>query len=238
MLVGAVGERGDGLRPAHAIDLAHPGKLGRHQHQRVEHSLRRRHHHGDAGNAGDLGRQGIHQDRARIARRAARNIEPGGSDRRPALPELDAERVSIEVVLGQLPLVMVEDTVMGELKRLKRLLVHLGPRRLDLGWRDPDANLAQVEAVKGEGEIDQGCIALGAHARDDGGDLIVDVGGLLALLREKRLEAILEIRVGSLKPHGHGAGVRSRSRRARCPRRARRPDAQACSACATRGPNP
>ena len=85
---------------------------------------------------------------------------------------------------------------MGELERGKRLLVHLGPRRFDLAWRDPDANFAQVEAIIGEGEIDQGFVALGAHLADDGGDLIVDVCRLLALLREKRLEAVLEIRVG------------------------------------------
>jgi hypothetical protein len=58
---GAVGERGDGLCPADPIDLVHAGKLGRHQHQRVEHTLWRRHGHDDAGNARDLRRKRVHQ---------------------------------------------------------------------------------------------------------------------------------------------------------------------------------
>ena len=36
----AVSERGDRLRAAHAIDLAHAGELGRHQHQRIERTFR------------------------------------------------------------------------------------------------------------------------------------------------------------------------------------------------------
>ena len=104
--LGAIGKGGDRLRAADAVDLRNAGDIGRHQHQRIDDAARRRHHHDDALDAGHPGRHGVHQHRARIARRAARHIEPDRLDRRPARAEFDAGGIGIAVVLRLLPLVM------------------------------------------------------------------------------------------------------------------------------------
>ena len=45
MVCRAIGERGDRLRAADAIDFIDAGELCRRQHQRIEHAIGRRHHH-------------------------------------------------------------------------------------------------------------------------------------------------------------------------------------------------
>ena len=130
--LGAISERSDRLRAAEAIDLIDAGKRCRHQNERIERAFKRRHDHDDALDAGDLGWHGVHQHRARIARGAARHIEPSRGDRSPALPELDAGRVDVAIVFGKLPVVVVEDALMRELERCERPGVDPGSRRFDL----------------------------------------------------------------------------------------------------------
>ena len=65
----------------------------------------------------------------------------------------------------------------------------------------------EIELVVAQRELDERFIALFAHPRDDGGDHVVDVGRLLALLRKQRLEAVLEIGISAVKPLGHGERV-------------------------------
>ena len=116
--LGAVGKRGDRLRAADPVDLRHAGDVGGDQHQRVDLALRRRNGDHHPLDAGDLGRHRVHQHRARIARRAARHVEPDRLDRRPARAELDADRVDIAVVGRALPLVMRLDALARETQRL------------------------------------------------------------------------------------------------------------------------
>ena len=67
--------------------------------------------------------------------------------------------------------------------------------------------MREIELVVAQRELGERGVALGAHPRDDGGDRVVDVGRLLALLRKQRLEAVLEIGISGVKPHGHGERV-------------------------------
>ena len=83
----AVGQRSDGLRTTkgeHAIDA---DQACGSQHQRILLATRRRHHHDQFADAGHLGRQGIHQHRARICRLAARHIQADAIQRRDLLSE-------------------------------------------------------------------------------------------------------------------------------------------------------
>ena len=59
---GAIGERGDRLRAADAIDSLNPRQPRRQQNQRVHLAVRRRRRDDEAGNARDLRRDGVHQD--------------------------------------------------------------------------------------------------------------------------------------------------------------------------------
>ena len=128
--LGAVGERGDRLGAADAIDLIDAGEAGGDQHQRVDLAVRRRRHHHDPLDAGDLRRNRVHQHRGGIGRRPARHIEPDSLDRRPSRAEFDTQRVRIAVVIGHLAAVMIGDAVARE--RQRRPLLG-GDRRLGRG---------------------------------------------------------------------------------------------------------
>ena len=104
----AIGERGDRLRAADAIDLIDAGDARRGEHQRIDMAVRRRHDHRQPAAARDLRRHGVHHDRGRIARRPAGNIEPDRVDRPPAPAELDPERVGETKVGGLLAAVKVQ----------------------------------------------------------------------------------------------------------------------------------
>ena len=133
--LGAVGERGHGLRAADAIDLVDAGELGRRQHQRGELAVRRRHHHDQPRAAGDLGRHRVHQHRRRIGRGAARHVKPDRFDRGPARAHFDAERVGEALVVRLLAQVIGLDAVARELERGERLAA----RRISPPPRSPSA---------------------------------------------------------------------------------------------------
>src|SRR5262245_42383943 len=116
---------------------------------------------------------------------------------------------------------------MRKLQCRERLGIDQGTRSRKLSGCDPNACQAQIDAVISLSQIDQRRIALLAYAGDDRGDLVVDVGGLFALQSKQSLEAVLEIGAAASEPQGHGAALRSRSCRARRPRRIRRPRSSA-----------
>ena len=62
-LRGAERQRGNRLRAADAQHLGNTGQPCRRQHQRVDRAARRRRHHHQPFNAGDNGRNGVHQHR-------------------------------------------------------------------------------------------------------------------------------------------------------------------------------
>ena len=126
---GAVGERGDRLRAADAIDLGDAGEPRRREHQRIDPAVRRRNRHHDPRAARDLRRNGVHHHRRGIARGPAGHIEADGLDRRPAPAELDAERVDEGDVGGLLALVIGEHAIVGEFERAERRAARKRPRR-------------------------------------------------------------------------------------------------------------
>ena len=90
------------------------GEPGGCEHQRIELSVRRRHHHDDPGHARDLGGDGVHQHGRWIRRRAAGHVEADGLDRGPAMAELNPERIGKALVLGQLAAVIGLDPLARE----------------------------------------------------------------------------------------------------------------------------
>ena len=114
---GAVGQRRHGLRAADPVDLVDAGDRGGGEHQRVDGPVGRRDHHDDAADAGDAGRDRVHQHRAGIGRRAARDVEPDRVERAPAQAQPHAGLVDPGHVLGQLALVEGADARGGELQR-------------------------------------------------------------------------------------------------------------------------
>ncbi len=146
--LGAVGERRDRLRAADAKDLVDAGKLRGREHQRREPAVRRRHHHDETRDAGDLGRHRIHQHGGRIGGGAARHIEPDRLDRGPAPAELDAERIGEAIVLRHLPAVKGLDAIAGKLQRIERRAAAGLARSFDLARRHLDPGFVEVEPVE------------------------------------------------------------------------------------------
>ena len=163
----------------------------------------RRHHHDDSLHARDLRRHDVHQHGRGIGRRAARHIEADGIERRPAPAELDAGRVAETKILGPLPLVEGGDALQREIERRELLLRAFAFGGGDLGGRNGDAGLGEINPVEALRIVDQRLIPAGDHILDDGANRLVDVMGRLPLHGEQRHEALFEIRGGSVQTQGH-----------------------------------
>ena len=110
---------------------------------------------------------------------------------------------------------MVENARMRKLERIERVRLDLIPRRRDFVGAYPDRARLHIETVIAARQVDQCCIPLLAHARNNGGDRLVHVGGLLALHRKQGLEAFGKVGIAGLEPQGHGETLRRPRRRAR-----------------------
>ena len=207
--LGAVGERGDGLGPAHAIDLGDPGDLRGGHHRRVEPAVRRRHDHGDALHAGDARRDRVHQHGTRISGGAARHVEPDRVERAPAGPEPDA---------GFVPVVEVgrhQAAVEGldPFRRLHQRVAHRVGRGGGLGdtviRRKPKRVRCQRDAVEARRVVEQRRVAAGTHCLHDGRRLAVDILRDAPPGREQGLEGRREARARAIQPACHSPPRRS-----------------------------
>ena len=138
-------------------------------------------------------RHRIHQHRRRIGGGTAGNVEADRFDRAPAPAELDAERIGEALVHRQLLAVETFDPVAGELERLKRFGVAGIYRGVDLGSGDTQASGIEIKPVELARRLEQRDIASMSHVIDDGAGGGLDVGGYLALGREKAREPFGEI---------------------------------------------
>src|SRR3546814_20092929 len=86
--LGAVGERGNGLRAANAPDFIHPGDMCGGQNQRIDVTLWRRCDHHQSAYTRNARWNRIHQQRGGIGRPPPRAIPAAGTQRAPyrALP--------------------------------------------------------------------------------------------------------------------------------------------------------
>ncbi len=146
---GAEGQRRAGLRPADAPDLGDAGFARRRQHRRLQ--LAGRRDHGDAVDAGDLGRHRVHQHGRGIGGPPARHIDPHRLQRRPAPAELDAGLVDEARVRRPLALVVAADARGGEGDRLAHLDRAGVDPGLDLARGDLELRLGQPHPVEALG---------------------------------------------------------------------------------------
>ena len=124
----AIGKCGHGLRAADAIDLGDAGKARSRKHRRIDRAVHRRHHDDDPLDARDLGGDGVHQHRTRVACRSARHVKADRFDRCPARAEPDAEFILVDIVLRQLAAMVRFDPDGRDLQRAQHL-VRYGRRR-------------------------------------------------------------------------------------------------------------
>jgi len=203
---GAVSERRDRLRAADAINLVDAGDLRRRQNERRDDAAGRRHGHNETRHAGDLGRHGIHQQRGRISRAAAGDIEPDRFDGGPTRTEFDAQRIGEALVPRHLPAVKRLDAVAGEVERVER--VERGPcasgdRGVDLALRHLEPGGGEIEAVEFLRVVGERPVAAGGDIGDNGADRGLDVGCGFALSVEKRAKLFRKIGGACVEAYGH-----------------------------------
>ncbi len=189
-----------------------PASLARRQHQRRQLAVGRRHHHHQPRHARDLGGHRVHQHRRRIGGGAAGHVEADRLDRGPAAAELDPERVGEAFVGGLLAAVIGLDPVAGERERIERPAVAGGVGGVDLGGRDLEAELAQVDAVELARELDERAVAAGDDIGDDRAHGRFDVGGGLALGGKKGPETFGETVSARVQADRHGPFLPGRPR--------------------------
>ncbi|ENN87541.1 hypothetical protein RHSP_44317 [Rhizobium freirei PRF 81] len=189
---GAIGKRRNRLRAADAVDFFDAGHAGGRKDGWIDRAVLGRHDDDDAIDPGDLGRHGIHQHRARIARRAAGYIETNGLDRRPARAEADAEIVLIDIVLGQLPAVMRFDAGGSDLQRAQNFRRHGLDGGIDLGFADAHRRHGEIDAVELFGIIRKSSIAACPHIVDDASHHGIHILGYFPLGRQESGELLFE----------------------------------------------
>ncbi|MEZ0021109.1 hypothetical protein ABIE76_005756 [Sinorhizobium fredii] len=152
------------------------------------------------GTPGDPGRQRIHQNRARIAGGAARDVKPHRIDRRPARAEADAHPILVEIILRHLPAVMRLDAGRRNLQSTEHFRLDRGDRSVDLGRADRHGRDAEIHAVEAGGIIGERRVAAGADVVDDGAHHGVDVFGNLPLGGQERGEVTFEAAIEKVQP--------------------------------------
>ncbi len=144
------------------------GQTGRRQHQLVNLAARRGHYHDDFRHTGNLGRNGIHQDRGRIGRLATGDVKPYPIQRSDLLAKHGA--ISFGVAPGVLALVLVvtAHTLGGHFQRAALRRSNAFKRQLQAGAiKGQIGHIAGREAVKAFGVLDQRRITAGAHRCDN-----------------------------------------------------------------------
>ena len=168
---GPVRERRDGLRPAHPEQAGHPGDVAGGERP-VVHLARAPHARRadvDLAHAGDLRRDGGHEDRRRVAGGAARHVQPHARERPDHLREGRADGVALARHLG-VALAAVEglDAPRREGERLSALGGQAPVRRLHGVLAQGDAGGgARVPAVEAAGVLEERRVAAGAHVLHD-----------------------------------------------------------------------
>lgn len=167
-------------------------------------------HHHQAGAAGDLGGDGVHQDRGWVGGGAAGHVQAGGLDGGPARAEFDAKGVCEAIVLRQLAAVIGFDAVARELQCRQGLRITRLLRGVDLGGGDAQAGLGQIDAVELAAVVDERRVAARHDIGDDRAHGLLDVERGLALRVQEDAETGGEIRslaVELLRHHGGPAGT-------------------------------
>ena len=207
--LGAVGERGDGLRPAHPIDLCDACDLGGGHHRRVERAIRRRHDHGDAPHAGDAGGDRVHQHGARIGGGAARHVEPDRVQRAPAGTQPDTDVVTVVEIGRHEPAVEGLDPFRRLHQRVAYRIGRCGRVGGDVCRRNPNLLRRERDAVEARGVVQQRCIAAFAYCIDDRRSLSVDVRRHAPAIRKQGVEGGVEAGARAIQLACHSLPRRS-----------------------------
>jgi hypothetical protein len=166
--LGAVGERGDRLRPAHAVDALHAAETADAQDDRIDLPVSaRRRADGHVQHAGGAGGHHAHHDRARIGRAAARHIHGRRGDRHLAQRDPLPLGQIHEHVLTDPRLGDESDVCDGHLQARHELQREQADRIVELLRCDEKGLRVVAGGVESARVVPDGVLALGADPVED-----------------------------------------------------------------------
>jgi hypothetical protein len=191
-----VGQRADRLGTAHGEYAIDAGQAGSGQHQLVVLATWRRDDHDQLLDAGDLGRNRVHQHRRRIGGLAARHVEADTVERGDHLAEHGAIGLGVGPAFHLLPLVVGPDTAGSGLqcatpvsRQAVQSLLHFGFGQLQVSHR------GGRQAVELVGVVHNSGIATLLHVGQDVGNSTFDTLIRCRLEGKQRIHFCREIGV-------------------------------------------
>ena len=182
----------------HAIDASDGGGG---QHQRITFAIRRRHHHDQLAHPGHLGRNGVHQHRARIGRATARHIQADTIERRDDLAQTGAVGFGVVPGFANLAAVVGLDPAGSHFERRALGFGQRGQRIFQrMSGQFERRHMIDLQPVESPGVVDHGRVTHRAHSGENVSDRIFDL----------RISATLESQQGVERGQKiGGAGVES-----------------------------
>ena len=182
---GPVSQSGHRLGAADAVDFRHPGSVRGGEDEGIENAVGCRHTHGDAGDFGHAGGDGIHQDRGGVGGFASRHIKADRVERRPAHAKGHAGVVFEREVGGQLRSVERLNAIGGCVEGVALGGWHGGDGGGYFLRADAEFVWGESEAVEARGEVDERGVTSGTDFGDDRADGGIDgFGGFARLVEE------------------------------------------------------
>ena len=174
----AVGERRHRLRSAYRKGPRYAGKMRRGKHKRVPRAAGGGYDHDDFRNAGNLGRNGVHEHRRRIRRLPSGNVQAHPLERAHLLPHPRAVGVAhfpARRRLAALMLVKFANPPAGCDEGIARVAVEGIECRCKLRSKNLQGRDAgRLDSIEQRRVFEHGCIAAHAYVGDDVGNRCVD----------------------------------------------------------------
>ena len=177
----AIGQCRNRLRPANAEYFIDAGIFCCCQNQRVYYSPRGGHHHSHPRDTGHARGNGVHQHGRRIICQPAWNIKTRRIDRRPAMAQLNPDRIREAAVFRLLPRVIIGNAGGGIFERRARFGRASCFGRVDFCRAHAHVGLLEVKPVKFFCIGDKCVVAVGAHGINNCTHIGMHVGVLLPL---------------------------------------------------------
>jgi hypothetical protein len=204
---GAIGQGGDRLGAADAVDFGDAGNLGGKQDDGADLPARGGDGQSNAVHPGQLGGDGAHDDGGGIGGETAGNVDADGIDGGPAGAQRHPEGILIDVVGGELLFVVGLDAVMRGLERGADFIGHAGGGAIDFLGGNAQVGGGEIGVVEFIGQLDHGLVAARADIGDDGGDDIAHFLAGFTLAAEQGNKILLEIGAGAVEADRHGLPV-------------------------------
>ncbi|MCY1259629.1 hypothetical protein D9M70_78530 [compost metagenome] len=197
---GAVSQCGNGLSATDGEHTIDAGDAGSGQHQFIDFTARGRHDHDHFGDAGDLGRNRVHQHRRRVRRLATRYVQAGTVQRRDFLAQHGAVGLGVAPGVLLLFFVIAAHTGGGDFQRFA--LSHGNARQCQfqtLTRQDQVGHGLHVQAVELAGKVHQCRVATLTHSLDDVQHPLIDRVVRHTFPAQQMIQMMREIRVSSVE---------------------------------------